>query len=713
MVLDELAMLVMSLEPGHAEEISRAENLLSALPAGVPLSERALEKHAQTLALAALLKTQAGDDFTATTRKLGRQLAALQEMMEPAEEARVLVPTVAPAAPVLPEPVAATVETEMTGDNVADADPEILSEFINETLEHLENSEACLLKLESAPGDQESLNSVFRAFHSTKGTSSFLGLGRIKDLAHHGEMLLDRARKGELQLTGVYADLALESADTLKWMIQQLQDPATGSVKPLPPNYRDLMERLDLPAPGGAPITAPEASTPAVPAVSAPARAAEPKKPEPIIPVIPEIKVSGAASEMTERATAETGSGSASALPGASSTTVRVSTDKLDGLINMVGELVITHAMIAAQEGARAGGNRVLGRNIVQLEKITRELQDLSMSLRMVPLKATFQKMERLVRDVAKKSRKQVTFKMEGEDTEIDRNMVETINDPLVHMLRNAVDHGIEKPEIRLAAGKPETGNILLRAYHTAGNIIIELHDDGKGLDRERIFKKALEKGLVESDRTLSDAEIFKLIFLPGFSTAEKVTEVSGRGVGLDVVKKNVESIRGGIDIQSAAGQGTVFSMRIPLTLAIIDGMLLQVGSQHYLLPTLNVRQAFRPAPAALFTVTGQGEMVKLRERLIPIFRLHKLFNVQGAVENPTQGLLLVVEHEGETCALLADSLLGQQQLVIKSLPATLGKTSGTSGAAILGDGRISLILDVGSIMRIAQGRELAEAAQA
>jgi two-component system chemotaxis sensor kinase CheA len=717
MILDDLALLVMNLDPANAEDLTHAEDLLSKLPNSNSFSGEAMEKIGKALALVALLKTQTADDFAATSRQLGQQLAALQEILEQEEEqTRTGVKAPAPAAPA-PAPAAVLTDAaaDLSGDNVTDADPEILGEFISETLEHLQNSEACLLKLETDPHDQENLNSVFRAFHSTKGTSSFLGLGRIKDLAHHAEMLLDRSRKGELQLTGTFADLALESADTLKWMVQQLQDPTTGPVKPLPPNYRDLMARLELPAPGtasAAPAT--EVSAPAPLPVAVPNAASGPvpvetPKLEPVTPMVLEVKPESPVSETPERAAVE-GPGNSPA-PGTTSTTVRVSTDKLDGLINMVGELVITHAMIAQQEFARNGGNRMVGRNIVQLEKITRELQDLSMSLRMVPLKATFQKMERLVRDVAKKSQKQVQFKMEGDETEIDRNMVETINDPLVHMLRNAVDHGIEKPEVRKAAGKPEYGTVLLRAYHTAGTIVIELHDDGKGLDRDRILSKALEKGLLERDRSLSDADAFKLIFLPGFSTAEKVTEVSGRGVGLDVVKKNVESIRGRIDIQSNAGQGTVFSMRIPLTLAIIDGMLLQVGPQHYLLPTLNVRQAFRPAASMLFSVTERGEMVKLRERLIPIFRLHRLFNVAGAVENPIEGLLLVVEHEGETCALLADSLLGQQQLVIKSLPTTLGKTSGASGAAILGDGRISLILDVGSIIRLAQGREMADAA--
>lgn len=385
--------------------------------------------------------------------------------------------------------------------------------------------------------------------------------------------------------------------------------------------------------------------------------------------------------------------------------TVRVSTEKLDGLINMVGELVITQAMIAQSEELKGEQNRKLSQSVAQLTRITRELQDMSMSLRMVPLKATFQKMERVVRDVAHKSQKTVRFAVEGEDTEIDRNMVETLNDPLVHMLRNSVDHGIEAPEVRRAAGKPETGTVTLRAYHAAGNVVLEIRDDGNGLDRARILAKAVERGLATPDRELTDNEIYKMIFLPGFSTAKTVTDVSGRGVGLDVVKKNLDTLRGRIDIASAPGRETVFTLRIPLTLAIIDGMLIRVGGQQYLLPTLNVQKAFRPDRSVLFSVQGRGEMARVRERLIPIFRLHDLFKVNDAQQDPTQALLLEVEHEGECCAFLADALLGQQQVVIKSLPAGLGETRGFSGSAILGDGRIGMILDVAGIMDLALGR--------
>jgi len=253
--------------------------------------------------------------------------------------------------------------------------------------------------------------------------------------------------------------------------------------------------------------------------------------------------------------------------------------------------------------------------------------------------------------------------------------------------------------------GKSEVGTVLLRAYHATGNVMLEIRDDGGGLNREKILAKAVDKGLAAADREMMDNDIYKLIFLPGFSTADRVTDVSGRGVGMDVVKKNIDALRGRIDISSVPGRETVFTLRIPLTLAIIDGMLIQVGRQQFILPTLNVQKAFRPEPEVLFTVKGKGEMVRLRDRLVPVYRLHRLFRIEDGREDPTQALLLEVEHEGETCALLADALLGQQQVVIKSLPAGLGETRGLSGSAILGDGRIGLILDVASVMDLALGR--------
>jgi two-component system chemotaxis sensor kinase CheA len=314
--------------------------------------------------------------------------------------------------------------------------------------------------------------------------------------------------------------------------------------------------------------------------------------------------------------------------------------------------------------------------------------------MRMVPLKSTFQKMARLVRDLAHKSGKQVSFITEGEDTEIDRNMVDVLNDPLVHIIRNSLDHGIEMPEIRESCGKARVGTVRLSAFHTGGNVVVELQDDGKGLDREKIFKKAIERGLIESDRSMSESEVLNLIFLPGFSTTEKVTDLSGRGVGMDVVKRNIERLHGKIEINSTPGKGCLLTIRVPLTLAITDGMLVKVGSERYLLPTINIFISFRPERSNIFTVAARGEMVMLRGELMPIVRLHRLFGVASALEDPCDGLLVVIGEGENRCALLVDELLGQQQVVAKNLGSGIGKVPGVAGGAILGTGRVGLILD-------------------
>ena len=324
------------------------------------------------------------------------------------------------------------------------------------------------------------------------------------------------------------------------------------------------------------------------------------------------------------------------------------------------------------------------------------------MSLRMVPLKGTFQKMARLVRDLARKAGKNVQFVTDGEETEIDRNMVEVLGDPLVHMIRNAVDHGVESPDDRVQAGKTPGGIVRLRAFHAAGNVVIELSDDGKGLDREKILAKAIERGLIEPGREVPDSEVFAMIFHPGFSTADKITDVSGRGVGMDVVKKGLEAIRGRIDISSKQGEGSTFALQLPLTMAITDAMLLSVGDQRYLLPTMSIEQSFRPTKGMVSTVTGQGEVVMLRGNLLPLFRLHKLFNVSCVSTDPYEALLMVVESDGRRCALMADELLGQQQVVIKTLGQSFGQIPGVAGAAILGDGHVGLILDAFGILQLA-----------
>jgi two-component system chemotaxis sensor kinase CheA len=384
---------------------------------------------------------------------------------------------------------------------------------------------------------------------------------------------------------------------------------------------------------------------------------------------------------------------------------VKVDADRLDLLVDMIGELVIAESMVVQSAEMRAHASTTLERQLGQLDKITRELQEMAMSLRMVPVRPTFQKMARLVRDLAKKSGKPVEYKMTGEDTELDKSVVDKIGDPLVHMVRNAVDHGLEATaEARIAAGKSPTGTVHLRAFHQGGSIHLQIQDDGHGLDRDRIIAKAIERGIIKNPDGMSDREVWNLIFEPGFSTAAKVTEVSGRGVGMDVVRRNIEALRGEVEIRSEKGAGTTFTIKLPLTLAIIDGMVIRVGSERYAVPTLSIVLSLRPKSGEVETVAGRGEMIKLRDKLIPVVRLQELFHLPGPRMATGEGIVLVVENDGKQTGLLIDEMLGQQQIVIKSLGVTLQGTPGVAGGAIMPDGRVGLILDVGGLIKLATG---------
>jgi len=363
--------------------------------------------------------------------------------------------------------------------------------------------------------------------------------------------------------------------------------------------------------------------------------------------------------------------------PAAPTGSVRVDTGKLDGLIDLVGELVIAQSMVTQNPAVSGAADEQLARSLAQLRSICSELQRTATALRMVPIRGTFQKMGRLVRDIAGQLGKEIRLVLDGEETELDRSVIEEIGDPLVHMIRNSADHGIESPADRLAAGKPAGGTITLRAYHQGGFVVVEVADDGRGLDPARIRRKGVERGLIRPDEPLSDREVLDLIFAPGFSTAERISDVSGRGVGMDVVRRNIERIRGKVEIASTPGRGTTFTVFMPLTLAIIEGLLVAVGDQRFVIPTLSVRESFRPLPGAVTTVQGR------------------------AVGDPAEGIVIVAEAGQETRCLLVDSLIGKQEVVIKSRGETFPPGRGFAGAAILADGRVGLILDTTALVRI------------
>lgn len=385
---------------------------------------------------------------------------------------------------------------------------------------------------------------------------------------------------------------------------------------------------------------------------------------------------------------------------------IRVDLSKIDQMVNLVGELVITQSMLSqfgeqAEQAQEQGAARStewidkLKEGLTHLERHTRELQESVMNIRMLPVSFAFNRMPRIVHDVSQKLGKKIDLVMEGEGTELDKTMLEQLTDPLVHIVRNSIDHGVESPEVRFAAGKPETGTVRLAAFHEGGNILIQITDDGAGINHEKIESKAIEKGVIEPDHNLTRDEIIDLIFHPGFSTADVVSDISGRGVGMDVVRRNIKSLGGSVEVETSLGKGSVFTIRLPLTLAILDGQLCKVGDETYVFPLVSIIESIQVDKSLVKGIAGQAELYKLRDSYIPVIRLHQKLGVKNACEDLSEGLLVVVEDGGKRAGIFVDDLLGQQQVVIKSLESNFMKIDGIAGATILGDGTVSLILDV------------------
>lgn len=598
---------------------------------------------------------------------------------------------------------------------------ENLPDFLCEAKDHIANSEEALLALDQDRANKELINTVFRAFHTIKGVSGFMALKPIVSLAHSAEQLLDGARSGMIALGRGELDLILSSCDMMTKLLAVLE----GSKGPSRGDFETLVMRLNEASTGGGVSNAPPqiAQAPSIPAQQVAAVApVETKRsadvqPSSVSPTQANTPVVESKPPQRETPAADTpkaaseGDHAASKLK-KSEQTVKVNTTRMDSLVTMVGELVIAQQMVVQDMNAvisgtlGADGGQRAQRTLSHMGKMIRELQEVSMSLRMVNLKSTFQKMTRLVRDVSQKAGKQIEIVTEGEDVELDRNVVEAITDPLVHMIRNSCDHGVEGTEERTAAGKNPVGTVGLRAYHAGGSIVIEISDDGRGLRREKLLAKAKSKGIIPQDTdeaSMPDGDVFALIFLPGFSTAEKVTDISGRGVGMDVVRRNIEALRGKIEIRSTPGKGTTFLLRLPLTMAIIDGMVVRVGEQRYVLPTLSIQQSFCPKAEDVRTAVGVGEMVNVRGSMLPIYRLNRVLDLHAGRDNITDALLIVMESDDQRFCLMVDEIIGQQQVVIKTLNQTGQKLRGVSGGAILGDGRVALILDVAQIASIAR----------
>jgi two-component system chemotaxis sensor kinase CheA len=587
--------------------------------------------------------------------------------------------------------------------NLCEEDIEIYTGFVVESLEALESIEVGLIDLEQNPDDMESINTIFRSFHTIKGVSGFLGLERINRLSHRSENLLDKIRGGEIHIDTEVTDIILNSVDLLKQMIEGVQTsmdrgtdldigidvvPVIARIEQIQQNAACGTKRLGEILVGQGSVS-PQAVEKAV----SKQKASPHKKLGMILVEDGMVDPGQVASALSKQ---KRSGGRKIELQ------VKVDTQKLDNLVDLAGELVIAQAMLRQHPYVLASDDHGLVHTIGLLNQITSSLQTMTMTLRMVPIKSTFQKMVRLVRDLARSSGKKILLTMEGEDTEIDRNVVDELYEPMVHMIRNSVDHGLETPQERIAAGKKTEGRIRLKAFHRGGKIVVGISDDGRGLNRSRILEKARSNGLISDDRKLSDEEIFNLIFHPGFSTAKEVSDISGRGVGMDVVKKAIEKLRGRVDIQTTPGSGSTFVISLPLTLAIIEGMLVRVGEERYVIPALSIIESFRPGREQYSTVEGKGEMILSRGRLIPLVRLSKIFESRSHVEAPWDGLVVVVEYDGKYMCLLLDELLGKEEVVIKSMGEIMKDVPGIAGGAIMGDGRVGLILDMAGIWHMA-----------
>jgi two-component system chemotaxis sensor kinase CheA len=623
-----------------------------------------------------------------------------------------------------------------------------IATFFDEAQEHLESIEERAMTMGSGKQDPEILNAIFRAAHSIKGGSGTFGFTQLTEATHEMETLFDALRKGKGRADESTVRLLLDACDVFKAHLARLKsgekgnDPAMDALRAQFIGYR-----------AGTAQDAPKAGKKAAPKKEAPTEESffsseEPQpKDEPKPPAKPAPKSTGTAyglfddgpaaapapaaegtftraAEITAARAADPDSkpsekfGFFEAAPEAAtaeqnrrkgdSSSIRVSVEKIDRIVNLVGELVIAQAMMQQSVGAvSAQQDEHLTHSLQTMDRNTRDLQQAVMSIRMMPMEFVFSRFPRVVYDVSTRLGKKVHLRTQGQETELDKELIELLIDPLTHVVRNAIDHGIESPEERASQGKSETGTLLMRATHRGGSVIIEVSDDGRGLDRERIIAKARELNM-PADDSMTDQQVWGLIFEAGFSTAKEVTNLSGRGVGMDVVRRNITSLGGGVTVSSARGEGTTITIQLPLTLAVLDGMIVGVGEEQYIVPLEFVAEAIMPSANDIKSIVNQASLVAVRGEHLPIIDLAEvvqLARATGPAQPRAEHICLVVEVDNRRAAILVDSLIGQQQLVVKSLDVNLHSVPGVAGATILGDGRVALILDVSAITRTTSSR--------
>ncbi len=602
-----------------------------------------------------------------------------------------------------------------------------IATFFDETHEHLEAIEEGAMTLGQAGDDSETLNAIFRAAHSIKGGSGTFGFTQLTEATHELETLFDGLRKGEGKADASTVRLLLDASDAFKAHIARLKsgershDPAMDALRAQVIGYRAGRKQ-----PTGAPVAPAKAGT-QPPKGKAKAKKAEPATEEAFFTDDPPAATPAAQAPPPEAAAY----GFFEELPAArepakeqkendkyglfeapppsqneqnrrkgDSSSIRVGVEKIDRIVNLVGELVIAQAMMQQAVGGQAKEqDEQLAHSLATLDRNTRDLQQAVMSIRMMPMEFVFSRFPRVVYDVSSKLGKKVNLRTQGQETELDKELIELLIDPLTHVVRNAIDHGIESPQERVRSGKPEIGTLQMRATHRGGSVIIEVSDDGRGLDRDRILAKARELGMPVDD-SMTDVQVWDLIYEAGFSTAKEVTNLSGRGVGMDVVRRNIASLGGAVSVSSKKGEGTTITIQLPLTLAVLDGMIVGVGDEQYIVPLEFVAEAIMPAAADIKTIVNQPSLVAVRGEHLPIVRLEDVVQLQRDGSAAPEPLCLVVEVDNRRAALMVDKLVGQQQLVVKSLETNLHSVPGVAGATILGDGRVSLILDVTALTR-------------
>ncbi|MDD2852856.1 MAG: chemotaxis protein CheA [Desulfuromonadaceae bacterium] len=595
-------------------------------------------------------------------------------------------------------------------------DQELLDGFLTETTELLEKLDDDLIMLEKSTDDTDLMNRIFRSIHTIKGASSFLGFDLLVKVAHKTEDVLNRLRKGELVVTPEIMDVILEATDLVKLLVSDIKagdiqeretegtiskllplllDSATAAqpaTPTAPPNDQETASADTAVSAAGEPTPPEAAAAPETPADTAPAASAS-SVPAQKAPAPAAVKKPAAPPKPAE------GKGGDDL---SDNSTVRVDVKRLDDLMNQVGELVLERNRmiqinqdLQQSDADRPDFNEEFGKLTKRMSFVTSELQMQVLKMRMIPVEKVFKKFPRIVRSMSRDLGKEVELVIIGEETELDRSVVDEIGDPLIHLIRNAMDHGLETPEERLESGKPRGGTLVLAAVHEGNQIIISIKDDGRGIDTERVGRKAIEKGLITEEQfaAMGQREVFDLLFLPGFSTKDKTTDLSGRGVGMDVVKTNIKKLNGLIEIKSTKGLGSEFILRLPLTLAIIQSLLVEVEGEIYSIPLSSVLETIRVDQRQFHLIGGQ-EVLKLRDIVLPLIRLQKVFNVQPRGESDNFCYVVVVGAAEKRMGLVVTRLVGQQEVAIKSLGNYLANIPGIAGSTILGDGRVALIID-------------------